>query len=250
MHVHVLLYLTSFFKTLILFLIALLKETPASFETPSTVQRSPGKTETSNEELCEDARTTVRKERQKGDPSDATLDTFLAKHTSEDNASFEQIMEQARLRQKEKYGWLYKKEEEQSVNNQLSLALPEPKQGDQLLQAERPAMIETWTYKNKNALMYCPEGMEESVKDIIDNKTHEKQEVTHRNTRFTRNPFPDNVCSESLASAAAFKSASQLGKIGVDGSEEKASASPQVNGYGFVPATPNLEPGKVDSILY
>lgn len=178
------------------------------------------------------------------DPSDGTLDKFLAQHTSEDNVSFEEIMEQARLRQKEKYAWLYKKEEEQTRKSQQNLALAEPKQGDELLQAERPAMIDTWTYKNKNALMYCPEGVEESVKDIIDNRTHKKQEIIHKNTHFTRNPFPDDVCSESLASAAACKSASQPGKIGVDGIEEKASASPQVNGYGFVAATPTVEPGK------
>lgn len=40
------------------------------------------------------------------------LDSFLAKHTSEDNASFEQIMEVAKEKEKVKHAWLYKAEEE------------------------------------------------------------------------------------------------------------------------------------------
>lgn len=223
-----------------MFVLLLSEETPASFETPRTVQRSP------REERHEDKQS--KKKEEIRDPSDSTLDKFLAKHTSEDNDSFEEIMEQARLRQKEKYAWLYKKEEEQTKKSQQSLALLEPKQGDELLEVERPAMIETWTYKNKNPLMYCPEGVEESVKDIIDKRTQKKQDIIHKNTRFIRNPFPDNVCSVSLASAAASKSANQPGKIGVDGIEEKVSASPQVNGFGFVAATPIVEPGKYDSV--
>lgn len=40
------------------------------------------------------------------------LDTFLAKHTSEDNASFEQIMEVAEEKEKARHAWLYEAEEE------------------------------------------------------------------------------------------------------------------------------------------
>lgn len=41
-----------------------------------------------------------------------SLDSFLAKHTSEDNASFEQIMEVAKEKEKVKHAWLYSAEEE------------------------------------------------------------------------------------------------------------------------------------------
>lgn len=41
-----------------------------------------------------------------------SLDTFLAKHTSEDNASFEQIMEVAKEKEKVKHAWLYSAEEQ------------------------------------------------------------------------------------------------------------------------------------------
>lgn len=53
-----------------------------------------------------------------------SLDTFLAKHTSEDNASFEQIMEVAKEKEKVKHAWLYSAEEEYTrVGNGSALPL-------------------------------------------------------------------------------------------------------------------------------
>ena len=107
-----------------------LQATPASFETPNTVHDSPR----NDRECLPENEPSVLGDGQPNknnqyDPSDTTLDKFLAKHTSEDNESFEQIMEQARQRQREKYSYLYKKEEEQLKNSATRLALPESKDG-------------------------------------------------------------------------------------------------------------------------
>lgn len=50
------------------------------------------------------------------------LDRFLAKNTSEDNASFEQIMELAKDKEKLRHSWLYEAEEEYQ-----QVLAPEPK---------------------------------------------------------------------------------------------------------------------------
>ncbi|KJE97315.1 nuclear protein Es2 [Capsaspora owczarzaki ATCC 30864] len=42
------------------------------------------------------------------DPRELSLDEFLATHTSEDNASFAEIMERTQKRNREKYAWMYK----------------------------------------------------------------------------------------------------------------------------------------------
>ena len=39
------------------------------------------------------------------------LDRFLAKHTSEDNASFTEILEESERRRQEKHAWLFEKED-------------------------------------------------------------------------------------------------------------------------------------------
>lgn len=53
-----------------------------------------------------------------------SLDCFLAKATSEDNASFEQIMELAKDKEKLKHAWMYEAELESAKVCQTSAPLP------------------------------------------------------------------------------------------------------------------------------
>ncbi|MEE6526334.1 hypothetical protein FKM82_026934, partial [Ascaphus truei] len=81
--------------------------TPATFETPTGVLGTPS----------------MASKRRGGDEGDGEkteedpeelpgLDSFLAKHTSEDNASFEQIMEVAKEKERCRNFWLYEAEDE------------------------------------------------------------------------------------------------------------------------------------------
>lgn len=63
----------------------------------------------------------VNKEGDKEEKELPCLDRFLAKNTSEDNASFEQIMELAEDKEKLRHSWLYDAEAEYK---QVHLPLP------------------------------------------------------------------------------------------------------------------------------
>ncbi|XP_068759311.1 splicing factor ESS-2 homolog [Montipora capricornis] len=220
---------------------------PATFETPSTIQGTPAPSHTvpgtESRETVEAANSSTKNAPSKNkDESDSTLDKFLAKNTSEDNASFEQIAETSRQKQREKYGWLYDRENEQTERKEQRLALPESEEGDQFKYEDRPAMIETWNYTNKNALMYYPAGVDASVQEKIDGKFTKRQEIVHANSRFGKDPFPEESCEDKLAAAAATRVAKQQGKIGVDGLVQGSNETPKVKGYGFV-ATPSPVPG-------
>ena len=52
------------------------------------------------------------------------LDQYLSKTTSEDNASFNEILKENEKKLQEKHSWLYKEEEEKRNDRQLALALP------------------------------------------------------------------------------------------------------------------------------
>jgi len=173
-----------------------------------------------------------------------TLDRFLSKNTSEDNASFEQIMDTGIQKHREKYQWLFDKEKEQLERKEKILALPASEEGDQFKYEDRPSMIETWNYTNKNVLMYYPDGVEASAQEKIEGKYRKRQEIRHENSRFNKDPFPDESCDGKLAAAAATRLAAKQGKIGVDGHVQGASETPKVNGYGFV-ATPSPAPGNL-----
>ncbi|XP_061657927.1 splicing factor ESS-2 homolog [Syngnathoides biaculeatus] len=207
--------------------------TPASFETPVGRAGSPS---ISNRGV--DAESVAGdKPEEKELPS---LDRFLAKNTSEDNASFEQIMELAEDKEKMKHAWLYEAEAEFKQRHENNLALP---------QAEKAALecvkagLETWEYKAKNALMYYPEG----VKD--DEALFKKpREVVHRNTRFTGDPFSKTLNKSQIQQAAALNAQFKQGKVGPDGKELIPHDSPTVNGYGFE-RTPSPAPGVAESPL-
>ncbi|XP_014799475.1 PREDICTED: protein DGCR14-like [Calidris pugnax] len=126
--------------------------TPATFETPEV---HPGALPSGNKSKAG----TKAAEEGDGEKDDKdalpSLDSFLAKHTSEDNASFEQIMEVAKEKEKVKHAWLYSAEEEYTQRRNENLALPSAEQ--QALENVK-AGLETWEYTARNTLMYYPTG--------------------------------------------------------------------------------------------
>ncbi|KAI4897897.1 hypothetical protein NFI96_023108 [Prochilodus magdalenae] len=207
--------------------------TPSTFETPDGRAGSPStKSRTTEEGGSKDG----AKEEEKKLPS---LDRFLAKNTSEDNASFEQIMALAKDKEKLRHAWLYEAEDEFKKRHEENLALPSSEK--QALECSK-AGVETWEYKAKNALMYYPEG----VKD--DTVFKKPREVAYRNTRFDVDPFSKALNKSQIQQAAALNAQFKLGKVGPDGKELLPHESPKVNGYGFEGA-PSPAPGVSESPL-
>ncbi|XP_069612939.1 splicing factor ESS-2 homolog isoform X1 [Ranitomeya imitator] len=208
--------------------------TPATFETPLGVPGTPSFTAKHREGEEGDGEKTEDGEEL---PS---LDNFLAKHTSEDNASFEQIMEVAKEKERAKNSWLYEAEEEYKQRLQQNLVLPSVEM--QAIQDVK-AGLDTWEYKTHNSLMYYPEGVPDN--DAIFKKP---REVVHKNTRFQKDPFSQALSKTQLQQAAALNAQYKQGKVGPDGKELIPQESPKVNGFGFV-ATPSPAPGVDDSPL-
>ncbi|XP_041059530.1 splicing factor ESS-2 homolog isoform X2 [Carcharodon carcharias] len=209
--------------------------TPASFETPEVVPGSPS----SQSKTGQDGGPAADEEgdRRKEEKELPTLDTFLGRSTSEDNASFNQIIEIAEERNKIKHAWMYEAEEGSKQRREEMLMLPSAEVHAIVV---GKAGVETWEYKAKNVLMYYPEG----VKD--DELFKKPREVVHKNTRFQGDPFSRALSKSQLQQAAALNAQFKQGKVGPDGKELIPQESPKVNGYGFV-GTPSPAPGVNDS---
>ena len=174
-----------------------------------------------------------------------SLDGFLSKYTSEDNDSFEDLLEETNRKNRQRHAWcgrrccprgraalahggrgvgrLYKK----VVEQRQQLALDE---GTTALKkkANEEGMhmaIEGWQYTPKNSLMYFPEGPSEGAADAI-TKAKKPRLISHAATRL------QSGVAGSSSGAGAAEPTPDLGE----------GAGPTVNGYGFV-VTPSPMPG-------
>ncbi|KAM9306153.1 splicing factor ESS-2 homolog isoform 2-T3 [Pholidichthys leucotaenia] len=206
--------------------------TPASFETPVGRSGSPSST------YGDKGSDKEEKDNEMEEKNLPSLDRFLAMNTSEDNASFEEIMDLAEDKEKLKNAWLYEAEAEFKERHEKNLALPPVETA--ALECVK-AGLETWEYKAKNSLMYYPEG----VKD--DDACFKKpREVVHNNTRFTGDPFSKALNKSQIQQAAALNAQFKQGKVGPDGKELIPHESPSVNGFSYV-RTPSPAPGVSES---
>nr|CAG4641775.1 EOG090X07SU [Eurycercus lamellatus] len=210
---------------------------PATFETPTR--------EFSDNESVHSASTTATARLKKAAEEKESLDEFLFKNTSEDNESFEEMMDEAKRKHRIKYAWLYDTENQSKSRQESNLALPSIER--QALEDSKPAQVETWNYTVKNSIMYVPEGapltVAERVKLALD-----KEHISHSNTHFQSNPFDESRNREAVQKAAQLQTNTRQGHVDVDGKEIKSNAAPTVNGFEFM-KTPSPAPGIGDSPL-
>lgn len=210
---------------------------PATFETPahihSTVEPPPPETiETPIE-------TNPKKEPK------LSLDQFLNSHTSQDNESFEDIMCESEIKHRQKYSYLYNEEGKSEEDQRKNLALPSIV--EQAALPEKKFMVDTWSYKNKNYIMYVPDGVELTKEEELE-LNRKRQEVVYSNTRLKENPFNEMQSKETIHELAKNQAKVLDGKIGVDGKEILKSDTPKINGFSFV-RSPSPYPGVAESPL-
>ncbi|KAB0791452.1 hypothetical protein PPYR_03252 [Photinus pyralis] len=208
---------------------------PATFETPANIHNS----QTPRSIAC------PSESRQSSKETRLSLDQFLSSHTSQDNESFEEIMIESEKKHREKYSYLYNEEGKSNDDQLKMLTLPSVEQ--QCALPEKKLNIDTWNYKNKNYIMYIPDGVDLTPQEQIE-MSKRRQEVTHANTRLQVNPFNEDQSKETINELAKSQAKILDGKIGVDGKELMPPDGPNVNGFSFM-RTPSPRPGVADTPL-
>lgn len=136
----------------------------------------------------------------KMEPSDGhSLDSFLSAYTSEDNCSFQELIETADKKLRQKFSVLFDAEQETAIAVAKSLCLPSIE--DQFKAICGPKIVDTWTYTNKNSIMYVPDGVELTKEEKLD-LVNKRQEIQYNNTRLKNNPFDEQRSKETITEAA------------------------------------------------
>lgn len=74
-----------------------------------------------------------------------SLDSFMAAYTSEDNASFSEILEKQNAERRQKYAWIYEKDERKLLLD--NPARPLMIEGSKSFPVDQKGLIEGWNYK-------------------------------------------------------------------------------------------------------
>ncbi|XP_023951050.2 splicing factor ESS-2 homolog [Bicyclus anynana] len=200
---------------------------PATFDTPGadrpyspSAQEDQGASSTVGSNV---------KEKPKDVTENHTLDSFLASHTSEDNASYDRVIALEDKKRASKLASQLQAEVTSAALANSALALPSIEQ--QADQTDRPDELDTWRYRAKNFIMYVPDGAEQAPAA--------KPELQHRNTRLLAQPFDYVKNQETISALARSQDASIKGKIGVDG----VSVTSERAGEYAPLSTPSPRPG-------
>jgi protein DGCR14 len=205
--------------------------------------------------------TTTNKEREQGaiDVSNLSLNAFQAKYTSEDNESFNKVLDTQNDKRREKYAWMWNGNKILSAR-QIAHRQRETKRiadrGDavggskELVVAAaalstdmdaRPAAPDTWKVGAQNSLMFSPEETENyetrAQKAEASSRAGHKQ-VIYENTRLPssstaeqdeQHQIPPSPSLSAIKDAIAGRIRPTESEPGYTGGE-----TPRVNGYAFV----------------
>lgn len=168
--------------------IIVLVPSPATFETPANIHDSQH-SQLPNETINVEKNNNANKE------TKISLDQFLNSHTSQDNESFEEILSESEKKHQQKYHYLYNEESHCEDEQRQLLALPTIQQ--QCALPEKKLNVDTWGYKNKNYIMFVPDGVSLSSEEQIE-QNKKRQEIVYTNTRLSSNPFNEMHDKETI----------------------------------------------------
>ncbi len=219
--------------------------TPETFDTPQEDSRQREEAENKGTAAKEDDAKSVASSStdQETKERKESLDQFLARHTSEDNESFNELQEEQFKKFRVEKSWMFKDEETKSIEMKSEeLRLPAiEEQAQKTIESEKAVSqpLSGWTYKNVNAVFYNPEGVDLTPEELLERKKKDRK-IVLENTRFKTNPWKNELQKDSLQQTVHSKMEKDSQKVGVDGKAlSERPQTPSVNGFKFLRMTPS-----------
>ncbi|KAL1984756.1 hypothetical protein VTN96DRAFT_8697 [Rasamsonia emersonii] len=201
------------------------------------------------------------------DVSNLSLSAFQAKYTSEDNESFNKLLDKQNAKRREKYAWMWQGNKilsaRQIAHRQREAKRiaaqggnPEGSDKDKQLTSDldaRPAKPDAWKSRPENSLMFTPSSIEDSYETLQQkaeaaSRAGPKQ-VVYSNTRLQPSAeseqgaaVPPSPSISAIKDAIAGRPRPTDSEPGFTGGE-----TPRVNGYAFVDED---EPEAEDESVY
>jgi len=194
-----------------------------------------------------------------------SLDAFQARYTSEDNASFNDILDRQNEKKRNAYAWMWNGNKIPGKRVQMANRILKERgeaggddggDGEQRKSIgwvdDRKAAPETWKSKPRNGFMFVPEGVEDQQLALPassttpasggEEQTHIKppKSISYTNTRLL--PPPSVAVSREPPPSPSFSVVQDAiagnPRCSVSSVLEDGNATPRVNGYAFVDDEP------------
>ena len=199
---------------------------------------------------------------------DMSLGTFQAKYTSEDNESFNKLLDKHNSKRAERYAWMWAgnriPSSRQIMQQERKRQIADAQGGDDttsksrlLIEAsdDRKAMPDTWNAKPDNQFFFAPEGVEDEYETVQQNAESQSKAppkvVIYDNTRLppprteSHSSIPPSPSLSAIRDAIAGHPRPTESEVDYPG-----GSTPRVNGYAFVDDEPTAaELGHASALL-
>ena len=213
------------------------------------------------------------------DTTNLSLSSFQSTYTSEDNASFNTVLDKQNQKRREKHAYMWTDDQRIPSARQIAYRTQEllllkqreeekanaDKDGKALISMnagatnDRPARPDGWKVKTPdNTFMFFPESIDDdgslTAQEIKDaNSKAGKKEVIHENTRFPPLQYVDDTPPGQIppspsinTDVVARRDAARAARSSVSETEYPGGETPRVNGYAFVDEDdPTAQPPQV-----
>lgn len=192
------------------------------------------------------------------DLDNMSLGNFQDKYTSEDNESFNKLLDKQNTKRAKRYAWLWagnkipsarqllhRERERKLLAEKGGAAGDGDQDGPRLIEdtAERKAMPDTWNAKPNNQVFFTPEGVEDELQTVQQRAETESKAppraVVYNNTRL---PPPEPEADPAIPPSPSISAIQDAiaGRPRPTASEVEGSggSTPRVNGYAFVDDEP------------
>ncbi|WKX99738.1 hypothetical protein Q1695_014537 [Nippostrongylus brasiliensis] len=221
-------------------------DTPGPSRPPESLQATPlpyANREGDNEALKED------EAKKKAKPEELSVDAYMNKFTSEDNASFEELAAVELAKERAKKGWIEVAEAKHNAEKVTYGALPASAdlqlaiKYDPEADKAKPKEVDNWTYTARNSVLFHLEGAPLTAAEQMERARRNQRVINKVGTR-----FPDDIKNRpseaSMARASMMQLANNAGKVDAQGHE--VGLNPKTLG---LVSTPSPAPGIDDSPL-
>ncbi|CAH8857123.1 unnamed protein product [Trichobilharzia szidati] len=166
---------------------------------------------------------------EKSDPTAMSLDKYMANNTTEDDASFAELVEESEKKQRIKLAPFFPSLQSPTVepiDGPKHLALPS---------VSDAVVGPRITISGNNAVHFNPDGVSHTKEELLEFLSKERK-IVPSNTRFKR-PFPSSLEKKRTVKHLL---AAKLGHIGLNGLEMNSPyGTPQASGYKFLDSSPS-----------